>query len=59
MEEQYQSQQNELQSDENTFAAEGRSITQEQLSDMFFAGTSDGLVQLENRTIELKQNNNK
>ncbi|NOU93332.1 hypothetical protein GC093_08890 [Paenibacillus sp. LMG 31456] len=59
MEKQYQPQQSELQSDENAFVEEGQSITQEQLSDMFFTGTSDGVVQLENHKIEITQSNNK
>lgn len=45
-----QSQESIPQSDENT---DMQAITQEQLSDMYFAGTSDGLFQLENEKLQV------
>ncbi|WP_282942004.1 hypothetical protein [Paenibacillus sp. RC67] len=49
------SRQNNQQNRQSIANAAGQQKTKEQLSDVYAAGTSDGLVQLENETISLAQ----
>ncbi|TDF98134.1 DUF4025 domain-containing protein [Paenibacillus piri] len=42
------------QTDETLYDQEdGQAVTREQLSDVYFAGTSDGTVQLDDRTVHV------